>query len=442
MARFHIERFRKLVRTALALAIIGGPTACSRTGFSPPDARSRDHLPADSLPADSLAADRLPADARTGDHLPADSLAADAVAADTATTGDISPGADGSSFSLGPQSRIVNRLDSVTFSGTCTASVAVSGAETAVLGCSAGGWTFRATPVSTDGLRSFDFTSAGVTLSASWIRDTAPPRLVADGMQLSGGAGIARSHFASVTLAAEDDESSVVAVCLALEPIAPAPEAACWVRVEDLPGAPAAGPAVALPQVPIRLGFAPGFYDIYAWVQDEAGNSSSLTNAGAGTSGLDRLNALYVPLAPPSVQVLAATSTDSPTAPPSQQQLSVLPGASLYIKWAAQDDEPLGARPIEVAYTTDDLHYTTIASALVNGANGACTPDAPNTTADDGATGCFLWQGGAPSAGFFRVRVIATDANGTSSAAVSTPLNTNAVLHPAACPAAMSPCAS
>jgi len=118
--------------------------------------------------------------------------------------------------------------------------------------------------------------------------------------------------------------------------------------------------------------------------------------------------------ASPRVEVSAA-AVDQPDRPPTDAQVTVAAGGGVHVKWRATDDLALPAAPISLAFTSDDLTYTTIASALPNAAGAGCTVSGAET-------GCFVWKGGAP-AGYFRVRVLAQDLDGAVAAASSGPFN-------------------
>jgi hypothetical protein len=129
------------------------------------------------------------------------------------------------------------------------------------------------------------------------------------------------------------------------------------------------------------------------------------------------VTALSSPLnaAPPTVAAVQALSVDQPQQPPTDDETSVSAGGAIYIKWRAGDDLPLPEKPIDLSYTTDELNYQPIATGLANTPTEGCT-------LRNEQTGCLVWRGPFP-AGYFRVRVIATDADGKVSAASTAPLN-------------------
>ncbi|MCA2960401.1 MAG: hypothetical protein IOD12_09120 [Silvanigrellales bacterium] len=116
-------------------------------------------------------------------------------------------------------------------------------------------------------------------------------------------------------------------------------------------------------------------------------------------------------------------SNQAPSKPLAPSDTVIPLGSSVYIKWKATDDQALPAGALSLFSTTDDLTFIPLASGLSNSSNGGCVVDDPSTAADDGATGCFVWENGSPSNSAFRIRLIVTDANGISSSFLSLPLN-------------------
>ncbi|MBW2733826.1 MAG: hypothetical protein JRH20_15670 [Deltaproteobacteria bacterium] len=110
--------------------------------------------------------------------------------------------------------------------------------------------------------------------------------------------------------------------------------------------------------------------------------------------------------------MVAVVGVDGPTKqdPPIASQ-----GQDVVVSWQVTDLEGLSERPISISYTTDDRTYTEVHSALLNGDNGGCSLN--------GGSGCYRWVEGAPSDGYFRLRVMATDTAGWVTGATSVPIN-------------------
>lgn len=268
--------------------------------------------------------------------------------------------------------------------------------------------------------------SAATTLNV--LYDQTAPTLTAAAMSINGGAGTSGSSVVQVSLAASDGASNVSHFCLknavAGVPGAPAAGDSCWVAVNaPVPGLTPAL-TLSLANFNYQLGFSPGLYSVYAWVKDAASNVSALSGGGAGTDGRDKKSITYNAGAPPTITDILATDTDSPTNPPTAAELGIPASDNVYIKWRLTDDAALPATPVSLYYTTDDATNTLIAANLTNGQNGGCTVNHAGTTADDNATGCYLWTGGAPASSYFKILIAATDSASMTTFAPSTALNT------------------
>ena len=243
-------------------------------------------------------------------------------------------------------------------------------------------------------------------------------------LSLNSGATSSATNYLAVSLAASDTLANTSAFCLKYNvTTTPAAADSCWIPVN----APSPGltPALTLSFTGFSfpVGFTPGNYTVYAWAKDATGNISTLTAAGAGTDGVDKATIAFTPGSPPVVVNVLAANSDAPANPPTTADLNLTLGHDVYIKWKATASNPISATPVSLSYTTDDINYTTIASGLTNGANGACQPDDPATAADDGDTGCYVWMGGGPTSNFFRVRMTVTDNASMTTYAGSSPLN-------------------
>src|SRR6185312_15029499 len=147
------------------------------------------------------------------------------------------------------------------------------------------------------------------------------------------GAATALTNYVKVSLKATDDRSSITQFCLKTSSSAPASGDSCCVNV-NAPN-PGLTPNINLNLVnfPYMLGWVPGTYTIYAWVRDDEGNISSLTAAGAGTSGTDKATITYSPGTPSTVVNTSSTAGDSPSSPATQGDLTASSGSDVFIRW-------------------------------------------------------------------------------------------------------------
>ncbi|MBW2731685.1 MAG: hypothetical protein JRH20_04785 [Deltaproteobacteria bacterium] len=331
-------------------------------------------------------------------------------------------GSVASSLLMLDEARIVNGLDNATFQGDCFESLSISivGDMTSTVACEGGRFLFAPT-ASTDAQRQFDLSQEidGLThkITARWIRDTLAPEFVADRFMINGGSTTTRSPFVALSFAVTDALTPIVDVCVNRSPSPPPDEEdLCWIALDHPTVGLVPGTEIATDAFPFNLGFLGGSKTVFGWARDEVGNISLLSNQGQGTDGLDRASTTYVLPHPPVVTDILATTTNTPHTPPSTSELTVAAGDDVYIKWNAQDDEALAAKPITLFFTVDDKTFVPITTDLPNAANGACT-------LSPGATGCYHWVKGAPTAGYFKVRVVAKDVGELIGGATSVPLN-------------------
>jgi hypothetical protein len=265
-------------------------------------------------------------------------------------------------------------------------------------------------------------TNLGTTL-ASVVVDGSGPAI--SGLSLAGGAANTTTSTVDVGVTLSDQDA-VSAVCFLVNTATPPSEGnICWRRLGQ-PGylaavAPAATVTLA---TPVLLGYSSGSYTVYAFARDRLGNVSSLSASGVGTAGVDRATISFsVPPSPQVVFALAGNRDDLP-AVPSTSDLSVPEGTPFIVKWRVQGAS-LGATPIALEWTSDGTSRNSLQSSLVNGANGACTIDHGSSSADDGATGC--WIGTSPSNNAFLVSVRVSDTNGSVGTGSSSLLNSTNV---------------
>lgn len=322
--------------------------------------------------------------------------------------------------------------NTATFSGACQAglTVTITGPDSTTTACGAGTWSYTTNAQTTDAARVYTFSqtdsATNVTnVTGTWTRDTVAPVFTAGQMKINGGVTSTNNNILLVSLQGTDSVSKIIQFCLRWNSTsAPGSGDACWVPVNN--PSPGLTPAISLNLIDFsfQAGFGNGLYVVYAWLKDEAGNISSLTNSGVGTASLDKDDIFYDAGSPPQVLDIIAANTNAPISyPPTQAELSVPSGSTLYIKWKATDVEGLKTNPISLYYTTNDSTYTLIAANLANGSNGGCVVDEAATNADDTSTGCYTWTNGSPANTPYKIQVRAEDLSFLTTSATSISLN-------------------
>ncbi len=319
--------------------------------------------------------------------------------------------------------------NSVTYGGTCenqfpiTISKIISGVPAQTLGvtsCVKGRWSYSVSS-STDGQIEYQFfaldsVNNSTTLGALWMRDKVPPVLLLTPTSLLVANGAARinDNYVPVSLDAIDDKTNVSHFCLKYS-TNPAevllPSASCWIDVSD-PDQPKLrpSPTLTLRNFRYRLGYGRATYRVMAWVRDAAGNVSNSLE----------VSTLYDPGIPPEVINVMANKTDPPVLPLAQNELSIVQGTPVTIRWKISSaPNGLGPTPVTLYYTEDDATFIPITGAIANSTNGGCT------LASGLSTGCYVWTSDRPTTSYFRVRVAVQDNNGMVATSSTNPLNGN-----------------
>lgn len=198
----------------------------------------------------------------------------------------------------------------------------------------------------------------------------------------------------------------------------------CFRRVDRPPYDLTLSNSLALSEAPVPLGFLRQTMRVFAWVKNEAGLTSAMSNPDSvgpaeGTSGVDAVTITYDPGEPPAVVNVNAGSVDNLDTAAGDAAYEVNPGDDVFIKWNATFPTVLGVSngpgPVSLWYTTDDIHYELIADNVsAVGNTGGCTTNVTHN-------GCYRWVGGAVSNQFFRVQVRVEDGKGLTTVASGTP---------------------
>ena len=329
----------------------------------------------------------------------------------------------------------INRESSLIVSGTCSGgaaevesgeiTVTINGENAGTATCSStnsdpGTWSYTVTR-NVDGEYNLVFTITDkVNMNSSaemkWIRDTTPPALVNGSFKVNGGDGtVTDVGYNTVEFQATDSLSNVESFCVKLTAAAPADDDSCWYPVSGpLVGATPSS-SVHVTNYPLNLGILPLTYDVYLWVKDTAGNIST----NFLVRGKDWVQITLASIEPPNVNTVLVSKTDEMEGNYLER---VIPGGSdVYIRWTLMGSE-LGATPVKLSFSTDDVNWVEFASGLANGVNNCSSLKGPGS-ASANATGCYRWVGGSPTSESYRIRVTATNQKGAVAFFNSQPIN-------------------
>ena len=248
----------------------------------------------------------------------------------------------------------------VTYSGSCDTNFPIQAQirgqqqgyqSQSAFQCSSGQWIYTFTPTADD-MYNIQFTEADpvghtTSLGAVTLRETTPPTI--SGLTINGGAASTSSNFVKLSLNASSKVSNVISVCFQFTTGAPPSQSStCWVPIsgsEQLNITPAQ--TISIPQYFYRIGFTPGTDTVYAWVKTEVGNVSS-----AGTAQI-----AYQPATPPVLVNVLATVSNTPSSPLTSADETIATGRPVYVRWNASAANGLGATPIALYSTTDDVTF-------------------------------------------------------------------------------------
>jgi hypothetical protein len=266
-----------------------------------------------------------------------------------------------------------------------------------------------------------ELTLSGKTYSpttSDFIIDSIPPTISA--LTLNSGAVSTTDRNIVIDMTAADASNNITHYCIRLGNTSkPALNSTCWVPVTNTQ-------TLSLNSTAYQLSLVSGEYHAYAFVKDEAGNVSDISNAGTGTLNQDYATIDFILGTPPTINNVLVSEVANPDNPPSAVQKTFTGPSSVYIKWTASDVEGMDATPITLYYTTDDITYSEITSGLLNASNSGCTIN-DTTLADDSATGCYIWNSGSTPTGYFKIRVKALDSSGQISLTSSDSMNVSSI---------------
>jgi hypothetical protein len=250
--------------------------------------------------------------------------------------------------------------------------------------------------------------SSTTTETGTFTIASTPPTI--GNFQINSGAVTTTSSYVSVSLAATSPLVNMSQFCIKTSSATPTLGNSCWVSLDSPQPNITPSLNISFSSFNYLLSFTPGPYTVYGWVRDTAGNISSSASATI---------TVQTPT-PPTVSNILVANISSPSDPVVTAEKFFNGSQSAYIKWKVTSSS---AATITLSYKTNS-GTTEIISGLTNGSNSGCVVN-DTTTADDQATGCYVWN--APPTQYFTVTVKAIDTNGVSSESSSYPLNASAI---------------
>lgn len=262
--------------------------------------------------------------------------------------------------------------------------------------------------------------------------DNSPPVILANSLSVNDqisqdlGQGFTKIEvnrsYMGVSFEASDSLSPVTEYCIKMDSsVVPTEDAECWKIFANVDIEPSKNLKVT--KAPVFIGFVPYSHEIRVWVKDAAGNISEIQN-GTGLQNKDKTSINLVLVKPPEIREVIAANTKSPSIPPTREELSVISGSSVFIKWKilpngkGQLKENKG---ISLEYTTDEETFLPITNDnVLNVQSGNCFADGD----DQKYSGCYIWSGAnLPVGGYFRVRVRAINDVGLVNSVATPPMN-------------------
>lgn len=342
---------------------------------------------------------------------------------------------------------IKTNTNTVTITGTCdmsitTTTITITGTDSTTTTCNSGTFSYTTVSQITNTTRTYNFAQTNslgttTTVSSTWIRETTLPTISSfakDSTVLEPST----TNFILTDMSASSANPNVgIAEFCYLSNITTQPVASdkCWVKVNSPIVGLTIQQNITLNNYSNLLGWQPVLYSVYAFVKDEAGNISALSNAGSGTMGVDKYQSTYDPGIPPVLSNVIAANIDTTANPPTLSENSVPAGSDVYIRWKATDNTALPSGAITLSYTQDEINFVPI--TLTNPADPYNT--AANLTGLDNANygcpsivlganeGCYKWTGGSPLNSSYKIQVTVLDYTQLAVKFISNPLNTGSI---------------
>lgn len=302
------------------------------------------------------------------------------------------------------QSGNFTNTNSITFGGVCEngASLIVSGDDSASVTCSGSAWSFTTDSKFIDGTYSYTFTHTDAngnisSLSSSWVRDTVTP--IMQSVLVAEGAAYVGTSYVVVDVEASDD---VLVKSIRLKNAHTVTKECHSEYADDNWQIYSGGlQRYSTPLIP-----GDGEKKICVWAKDNAGNVTVMSPV-LGTLNINMDTVLYEIGNPPVITAFSVLS--------SLGEPEFALNEDVLINWTITDEEELSVNPVSLYYTTSsatNANWTLIATNYGNIGTGKTT-----------SSGNYL-SFKAPSAGFFRVKIVAKDIAGNTSLSTEKTLNT------------------
>ena len=172
--------------------------------------------------------------------------------------------------------------------------------------------------------------------------------------------------------------------------------------------------SLGISDIPLESGF--GVYSIYLFAMDSFGNISNL-EAVSGVRYKDKNTIEYIldESLKTNINEIVVANTNSASAPPEKSETVFSQNDDVYIFWNVEEPSDLESQDFSLYYTLDNKNWTLIQDSLSNTAQGCVLRT--------GDTGCYKWNGAAPSNNFFKVKLVINSFNSVVYAQSSNSVN-------------------
>lgn len=152
---------------------------------------------------------------------------------------------------------------------------------------------------------------------------------------------------------------------------------------------------------------------------------SATASSLASTAPTSTNTTITTPANSASISFIVVSNNDIMNGVSAERVISA--GSTVYIRWTINRGSEAAANPsVKISYTLDDNNQFTVMDGLVDGSNNGCAVNGPGS-ADDSATGCYVWQSGSPSSSYYKIRISATGIGDSTITGDSLPINASGI---------------